>query len=392
MNPRSCYSILFVLSLCLMNGTFIAAQDPETDTAVPAADPAAPIEVPEGTTEEMLDFIRKVQQMPLPGDDQSQAAAVAFLRKQITAVLAACDRIDSLKPDEKILLQVVEQRFGAYRNLKKIDEQGGEKLQKYVDSLKKDERPEVQRLVRGHELESKTPGFFKLSTEDRQQLIDDLLSYMDDYGLDRTSFGVASGLGEALEYSDAPETAAPIYTKLVREMKKVGDPRLTDQIARYEGTARRLGLPGNFLELEGKTADGEDFDWKSYRGKVVLVDFWASWCGPCRAEIPNMKAQLEKWKDKGFDIVGITLDQTKAAYQKCIEDEGITWISLMSDNEQERSWNHPLAVKFGISGIPMAILVDKEGKVVSLSAVGDELNSLLEKMLGDEKSESPDKE
>ena len=167
---------------------------------------------------------------------------------------------------------------------------------------------------------------------------------------------------------------------------------MSSRAERTRGAARRLKLPGNFMEITGKTAEGEELDWASYRGKVVLVDFWASWCGPCRAEIPNIKAQLEAYSSKGFAIVGVNLDTTKEAYQKYVDKEELSWTNLMSDKEEERGWNNPLANYYGVSGIPTAILVDKEGKVISMSARGTQLNKLLEEQLGPIEESKPSKE
>ncbi|MEZ6128261.1 MAG: TlpA disulfide reductase family protein [Planctomycetaceae bacterium] len=339
--------------------------------------------IPDGTAKDLFAFIEKVQETPLPADRQTREASIAFFKAQIAAVLAACDAIDALKPDPESQVRALEERFNAYQNLAQVDESANQKLSGLVTSLKDDPRPAVKRLVAGYQLEARTPGFFRLDDKQQQQLIQDLLAYMDAYGIDSTSYAVATGLGDALEMSSTPQMGAPIFDRLAKELKKTGDPRAAAQIARYEGIARRLNLPGKFMELKGTTVDGEEFDWNAYRGKVVLVDFWASWCGPCRAEIPNMKAQLEKYGDKGFAIVGINLDQTKDAYAAYVEREEISWENLMSQDENERSWNHPLAVHYGVGGIPMAILVDRQGKVVSLSARGEELNQLLNNLLGD---------
>ena len=114
----------------------------------------------------------------------------------------------------------------------------------------------------------------------------------------------------------------------------------------------------------------------------MLVDFWASWCGPCRAELPNMKRNLSSYGERGFAIVGINMDRTLDACQSCIEKEGIKWTNLVPAEDEEAGWNNPMAQHYGITGIPTAILVDQKGKVVSLRARGEELDRLLEELLG----------
>ena len=105
-----------------------------------------------------------------------------------------------------------------------------------------------------------------------------------------------------------------------------------------------------------------------------------------------MKRNLASYGDKGFEIVGINLDSSRDAFEKCIEDKEITWTNLLGDPTEGGGWDHPMATYYGISAIPTAILVDQEGKVVSLRARGSELDRLLADILGPVEESTEDDE
>ncbi len=103
-----------------------------------------------------------------------------------------------------------------------------------------------------------------------------------------------------------------------------------------------------------------------------------------------MKRNLERYGERGFDIVGVNLDKTPAACAKYVEDEELTWTNLMSEDSGKMGWENPLATYYGVNAIPTAILVDQEGKVVSLRARGKELDRLLVKLLGEVEEDADD--
>jgi thiol-disulfide isomerase/thioredoxin len=106
------------------------------------------------------------------------------------------------------------------------------------------------------------------------------------------------------------------------------------------------------------------------KGKVVLVDFWATWCGPCRAEMPNVIAAYKKYHAKGFDIIGVSLDQEKPLLSNYIKDQNMAWPQFFDG----QGWSNALAVKYGIDSIPANFLLDGEGKIIGKDLRGDELD------------------
>jgi peroxiredoxin len=121
---------------------------------------------------------------------------------------------------------------------------------------------------------------------------------------------------------------------------------------------------------------GKPVSLSSYRGRYVLLEFWASWCGPCRAENPNLRALYLKYKDKGFDILGVSLDEKATQWVKAVEKDDLPWTQV----SELKGFRGQVPVDYGISGIPANFLVDPSGNIVERNLRGEQLNEVVEKL------------
>jgi len=135
-----------------------------------------------------------------------------------------------------------------------------------------------------------------------------------------------------------------------------------------------LAIGNEAPEINLPDVNGKDLPLSSFRGKVVLIDFWASWCKPCRAEMPSVIKAYKKFKDKGFEIYGVSLDQTKDNWVEAIQQDGITWPQV----SDLKYWECAAARLYNVQGIPFAVLIDKEGKILAKNLRGEELEKAIE--------------
>ena len=139
-----------------------------------------------------------------------------------------------------------------------------------------------------------------------------------------------------------------------------------------------LAVGTKFPDFAEKDLTGNSLTLSSFKGKLVLVDFWATWCPPCVGELPNVIAAYEKYHRQGFEIVGISLDQDQAKLTAFLKEKGMTWAQYFDG----KGWQNKLAAQYGIQSIPATFLLDGEGNIVAKNLRGGALDGELAKRLG----------
>ncbi len=156
----------------------------------------------------------------------------------------------------------------------------------------------------------------------------------------------------------------------------------TSYFGKYIGAGiakAKVGAVGSdAIEFTQTDVNGKAVSLSSFKGKYVLIDFWASWCGPCRMENPNVLRNYEQFKGKNFTIVGVSLDKAKDAWIKAISDDKLSWTQV----SDLKFWSNEVAVKYNIQSIPQNFLVDPNGKIVAKNLRGDALHNKLCELLG----------
>jgi len=169
------------------------------------------------------------------------------------------------------------------------------------------------------------------------------------------------------------------YEKLSNGLSKYSEnDYVKDFIAKIDNT-KKLKDGNEAPEISLKDPDGNTIKLSSLKGQYVLIDFWASWCGPCRRENPNNVKLYNKYHEKGFEIYAVSLDKDKQAWLNAIENDGLTWIHV----SDLKFWDSEGAKKYNVTGIPYTVLLDKEGKIIGKGLRGNSLKNKLEEIFGE---------
>jgi thiol-disulfide isomerase/thioredoxin len=175
------------------------------------------------------------------------------------------------------------------------------------------------------------------------------------------------------------ESLAPksIYTIQFKDRLTQLENQMNAQKAQQE-KEKNTAVGGIAPDINLKTPDGQLLKLSSLRGKIVLLDFWASWCAPCRRENPNVVALYKKHKDNGFTVYSVSLDKAADPWKLAIQNDGLIWPNHVSDLA---GWSSSAAALYGVTSIPRTFLIDKEGKIVATNLRGEELDRKVEELL-----------
>jgi thiol-disulfide isomerase/thioredoxin len=179
--------------------------------------------------------------------------------------------------------------------------------------------------------------------------------------------------GNLLAKSAGPDARLKWFEKHVANLNG-------SQASQIRRALARENLIGSIAELSGPKVDGGDFDLASLRGKVVLVDLWATWCGPCVGELPEVKRVYDEYRDRGFEVVGFSLDRSREPLEEFLAKHDFDWTQVYIPEEELRS---EVPDRFGVSGIPATYLIDQSGKIAAVNLRGHEqISKAVAQLLG----------
>ncbi|MFM7135713.1 MAG: TlpA family protein disulfide reductase [Planctomycetota bacterium] len=362
----------------------LALQPAAAEPAAPATDEAE-LSVPQlpadASPEELMAFVEGL--LPPKRQPKSREEMFAYIKGVSQVAVEAADKVlGQVKEDEELFAKAARLKLESLSALARLGEEKAAAdmaafAAKLAESPVKPLAMEAKRML----IVAEAQKMFQTGEFDGAgAIVTKTAALLEADPDDLQTAGLAMQLAGALEQmpggGDVAVTAIKTFGPL---FAKSGNERVQQLAEGFQGKLRLLELPGKPMEIKGALLDGGPFDQAKFAGKVVLVDFWATWCGPCVAEIPNMLEQYEKYHDKGFEVVGISLDEDKAAVEKFVTDNKIPWPILFAG----KGWQDPVAQFYGISGIPQLVLIGRDGNVITLDCRGAKLGAKLAELFTD---------
>ena len=362
------------------------AKEPKAEEPAPEPDPFA---VPEGTPGELLKYIDGLKTVRPKAFDQD--SITEFRKKLAGALVKASDKIIVGEPDDDQAGGAVQYKLTGLRMLGGLgDAEAAKKIEDLPAELEKAGLGKFKRMVESYLLQNRLQDSLRAGPDEFEKMLGEVKQFIVDGGAQPDDARLAMTAGRMAEMTGVAELAGNTY----RELGTIFAASDNEQIAAFgkkmQGAARRVTLVGNAMEIDGPTLDGTPFDWSQYEGKVVLIDFWATWCGYCIREFPNMKKNYEVYKDRGFEIIGINTDDSRERLDAYLEKDPLPWAIVVDRTPDPDEKRETLGTRYGIFGIPSMMLIGRDGKVITLRARGQALDKALESLIGPVEEEKPE--
>ncbi len=192
-------------------------------------------------------------------------------------------------------------------------------------------------------------------------------------------------LSTDLEYRGLVNVATELSGYIKSKLASLQNTPYVDAIVTaLDSQERRLGVRGQSIDFDGLVdLDGKPLDWSAYKGKVVLVDFWATWCRPCLKELPNIRDVHKEFGAKGFEVLSINMDEDLAEARKFLTENAFPWKTYHSSDSTALGFKSNIAKRLGINAIPFLVLIGADGKVAAVHVRGDRLGPSVRSMLSD---------
>jgi thiol-disulfide isomerase/thioredoxin len=362
---------------------------------VVAVDAPTKYAVPDGGADVLFAHIQTLEDQELEGTSQEEK--VKDYQEQLFSQYAASEKLlkEKLTPEQLDLAHRA--KLAAHSRLVRIGRvelyPGLMEYAKTIDNSTPqafEVAKEIMEVLPVHVATIRLQGHLQGVMQGQRDQIDPLVAELEALaakeGPKPTTYNVLQQVGQILETQGQAEAGYKVFDIMSRVF--AADPGSDVgkvAVATAENAKKRLGLVGQPLEIEGTVyGDSKKLKLSDLKGKVVLVDFWATWCGPCVAEFPHMKRNYERYHDRGFEIVGLSMDEDPVALDEFLASKSIPWTILYSADPAERgSDKNPMALKVGVEFLPTTILVGRDGKVVRIHVRGDELDRELAKLFGE---------
>ncbi len=380
----TCYGLSLLVLGLMIPGTLLMAEDEQADVPSASATETFEPKTPDEGFTQFETFMRDPDN-PLP------------IPQRLSRGITMLDALWALDADTEFRRKLIWTRFSLRMAQARTGSEASiETLLTELSTYAEHDNAEVAVAARDAKMTLQLMLARDKSDEEQLTLVQNLQEEIEAMPVSAASAKLAMTLARNLSTLVDDKSASRIADELSLHFTNSQNSEIQRTSEDLKGFSRMINLNGKPIRVAGKTLDGKELPWDSLRGQVVLVDFWATWCGPCVGEFPQMKQLYEAYHKHGFEVVGISLDDAKADVEQFVADRQLPWIIVCNAaGDDYNGFSDENARYYGINAIPQMILVDKDGIVQATDARGEKLAMLLAEAFPDvaaptlEESEKP---